>query len=49
MPITYPNPTIENIGQLIKEKAVVFAKLHKIHFEQVRVYESETGWVTVTN
>lgn len=41
------NPTIENIGMCLYKSAKVFAKTHSVDVESVRIFESDTGWVTV--
>ena len=39
------NPTIENIAYVIKQEAEMFAIRKGLRFENVRIHESDTGWV----
>ena len=45
MPAKVPNPTMENLTVVVKDQCDIFSEAEGIHTENVRIYESETGWV----
>lgn len=46
--VAFSNPTMENFSKVLARICVDFGESEDVYFDHLKLYESDTGWITIT-